>query len=172
MAPCWSRSTGAPASFATRSRIGSLRLIADDFGAPNGLAITDDGRTLYVDDSREHHVRAFDVAADGTLSNSRVVLTTAYEDENVLPDGMKLDSLGNLYVTTNNRLGVWVYTPDGALLGMIGVGEETSAFRPGEPGGPANLCWGDDDWQTLYVTAVSSVYRLRMKVPGQPVRLD
>ena len=115
-------------------------------------------------------MRAFDVAADGSLSNSRVVCKLAYEDESALPDGMKLDSLGNIYVAPNNRLGVWVYTPDGTLLGMIGVGEERSIFRDA-PAGPANLCWGEDDWQTMFVTAVSSVYRLRMKVAGQPVRL-
>lgn len=152
---------------------GALRLLAEDFVAPNGLAITDDGKTLYVDDSRELHVRAFDVLADGGLSNDRVVCQIGYgEESGLVPDGMKLDSLGNLYVTANNRLGVWVYTPDGTLLGMIGVGEEESSFRPGTLGGPANLCWGDDDWQTMFVTAVSSVYRLRMKVAGQPVRVS
>ena len=151
---------------------GSLRLLAEDFAAPNGLAITNDGRTLYVDDSRELHVRAFDVGTDGSLSNGRVVCKLEYGDESgLVPDGLKLDSLGNLYVTANNRLGVWVYTPEGSLLGMIGVGEEESAFRPESLGGPANLCWGGDDWQTMFVTAVSSVYRLRMKVPGQPVRV-
>ena len=149
---------------------GELRLLVDDFGAPNGLAITDDGRTLYVDDSRELHVRAFDVADDGSVSNSRVVCQVAYGDESALPDGMKLDSLGNLYVACNNRLGVWVYAPDGALLGMIGVGEERSIFRDA-PAGPSNLAWGGDDWRTMFVTAVSSVYRLRMKAPGQRIRL-
>jgi gluconolactonase len=149
---------------------GSLRLLVEDVVSPNGLALSDDGKTFYVDDSRELNVRAFDVADDGSLSNSRVVCKVEYQEESALPDGMKLDSLGNLYVTPNNRLGVWVYAPDGTLLGMIGVGEERSIFRDA-PGGPANLCWGGDDWQTMFVTAVSSVYRLRMKVPGQPVRL-
>lgn len=149
---------------------GELSLLADDFVAPNGIVLTDDGATLYVDDSRERTVRAFDVAPDGSLRNSRVFCRVEYQDEHTLPDGMKLDSLGNLYVAPNSRLGIWVYAPDGTLLGMIGVGEEL-ALRGNGPGGPANLAWGDDDWQTMFVTAVSSVYRLRMKVPGQPVTL-
>ena len=79
-----------------------------------------------------------------------------------------MDSLGNLYVAPNRSEGVWVFDPEGVLLGFIGVGEEKSAFGEDCLGGPANLAWGDD-WQTLYITAVTSVYRIRMKVPGRPV---
>ena len=83
---------------------------------------------------------------------------------------MKLDAAGNLYVAGNSKDGIWVFTPDGTLLGFIGTGEEMN--RQGTaPGGPANLAWGDDDWQTMYATAVTSVYRLRMKVPGQAVKV-
>jgi gluconolactonase len=73
---------------------------------------------------------------------------------------MKLDSLGNLYVTANHAAGIFVFDPDGRPLGHIGVGEN-----------PANLAWGGEDWRTLFVTAQTSVYRLRMKVPGQRIRL-
>jgi gluconolactonase len=69
---------------------------------------------------------------------------------------MKLDDQGNLYIAANTADGLWVYSPEGVLLGLIGFDER-----------PANLAWGDDDWQTLYVTAETSVYRLRMNVKGQ-----
>jgi len=84
---------------------------------------------------------------------------------------MKLDSRGNLWVAGNSPEGIWVFEPGGTLLGFVGTGEEMN--RPGTaPGGPANLAWGDDDWQTIYATAVTSVYRLRIKVPGQGLDFD
>jgi gluconolactonase len=84
------------------------------------------------------------------------------------PDGMKLDSRGNLYVAANRNEGVWVFDPSGQPLGCIGVEQEPAVFGEGL-GGPSNLAWGDDDWSTIYLTAVTSVYRIRMKVTGQPV---
>ncbi len=137
---------------------GNLRVLADDFQAPNGLVITDDEKTMYIADTRLHNVRAFDVAADGSLSNSREFADISHGETTGMPDGMKLDVEGNLYVTANRPQGLWVYAPDGTHLGFIEVGES-----------PANCAWGGDDWQTLFVTAQSSVYRLRMKVAGQPV---
>jgi len=139
--------------------------------APNGLAMPDDGSMLYVCDTREGTVRAWDVGSDGALSNERVACTARHGDAQGRPDGMKLDVQGNIYVAGNTGEGIWVFDPAGTLLGMIGIGSETK--RQGTaPGGPANLAWGDDDWQTIYATAVTSVYRLRMKVPGQPVRIE
>jgi gluconolactonase len=135
-----------------------LKLLADDFEAPNGLVITDDQSTMYICDTRQHIVRAFDVAADGSLRNGKQFVDVSRGDTVGRPDGMKLDSRGNLYVTANTAEGIWVYAPDGTLLGLIGVGES-----------PANCAWGGDDWQTLFVTAQTSVYRLHMKVAGQPV---
>ena len=153
--------------------------------SPNGLVISDDGTRLWVDNTREQLVHVFDVNSDGSVSNGRVFCElknqgfppefAAFLDAQVpegvnrAPDGMKMDSQGNLYVTSNRAEGIWVFDPQGALLGCIGVDEEKSPFAGGGAGGPANLAWGDDDWQTLYITAVSSVYRLRMKVAGQPV---
>ena len=150
------------------ARDGSLTLLADDFAAPNGIVLSPDQRRLYVDDSRQQHVRVFDVGSDGRLSNGRVFAEVKHGDTAGLPDGMKMDSEGNLYVAANTNEGIWVFDPEGTLLGFIGVGEEKHRFREGL-GGPANLAWGGDDWRTLYVTAVSSVYRLRMKVAGQAV---
>jgi gluconolactonase len=137
---------------------GALKLLADDFEAPNGLVLTDDERTLYVADTRQHVVRAFDVGPDGSLTNGRQFVDVSHAGTEGRPDGMKLDSRGNLYVTANTPEGIWVYAPDGTHLGFIGLDES-----------PANCAWGGDSWQTLFVTASTSVYKLRMKVAGQPV---
>jgi gluconolactonase len=145
---------------------GRLTPLIDSIAWPNGLALTDDGRTLYVDDSFERCVYAFDIAEDGSASNRRTFAVLDHGEGDIIPDGMKLDASGNLYVAPNNRHGVWVYAPDGTLLGMIGLPPEQSIHDTGL-GGASNLAWGDDDRQTMFVTAVSSVYRLRMKVPGQ-----
>jgi gluconolactonase len=139
---------------------GSLSLVVDDFERPNGLVLTDDGQHLLIDDTDRHHVRIFDLSADGKVSNGRVFADVTHGDVVGRPDGMKLDSQGNLYVTANTANGVWVYAPDGTLLGFIGV-----------PEGPANCAWGGPDNRTLFITACTGVYRLRMKVAGQPIPL-
>ena len=139
---------------------GSLRLLVDDFVRPNGLVLSDDQSRLYVADTEQHEVRVFDVGADGSLRNGSRFVEVRHGDAVGRPDGMKLDSRGNLYIAANTPEGVWVYGPDGALLGFIGL-----------PEAPANLAWGGDDWRTLFVTANTSVYRLGMSVAGQPVTL-
>lgn len=137
----------------------NLRVLAQDFEAPNGLALSEDDGTMYICDTRQGIIRAFDVAADGSLSNGRVFCEAKHGDTVGRPDGMKLDQQGNVYLAANTSEGVWVFDPQGKLLGFIGIGES-----------PANLTWGGEDWRTMYVTAQTSVYRLRTKVPGQPVR--
>jgi gluconolactonase len=150
---------------------GQLTLLTTALPSPNGLALTDDGRTLYVCNTSNATVHAWDVASDGSLSNERVAATLRHNGAEGRPDGMKLDSRGNLLVAGNSAEGLWVFEPGGTLLGLVGTGDEVN--RQGTaPGGPANLAWGDDDWQTIYATAVTSVYRLRIKVPGQHIRLD
>jgi gluconolactonase len=135
-----------------------LRVLVDDFVRPNGLVLSDDGSRLYIADTDRHHVRVFDVASDGSLSNGREFCDVRHGESIGRPDGMKLDSRGNLYIAANTVEGIWVFDPSGALLGFIGLPET-----------PANLAWGGDDWQTMFVTASTSVFRLRTKVPGQPV---
>jgi gluconolactonase len=135
---------------------GEVECVADDFEFPNGLAFSPDERTLYVDDSRRKHIRAFDVAADGSLANGRVFAECQTDDPGV-PDGMKLDREGNLYCGAGG--GIWVFDPAGAFLGRLVL-----------PEWPRNLAWGDDDWRTLYVTAGTSLYRCRpLGVPGIPL---
>jgi len=124
-------------------------LLIDDFDRPNGLAISADEKTLYVDDTARKHIRAFDVNPDGTLSNDRIFAELIGEGKGA-PDGMKLDRHGNVYCTGAG--GVWIFNSNGDLLGKIHV--DTSA---------ANLGWGDDDMQTLYLTANTEILRLRCK---------
>lgn len=136
---------------------GKLHLLSDDFERPNGLAFSPDERTLYVDDSYKYHIRAFDVAPDGSLSGSHVFAELKPgPGEGGVPDGMKVDQEGNVYCT--GPAGVWIFDPNGRKLGRIVMTEV-----------PANLAWGDADWQTLYVTARTSLYRIRLSVPGIPV---
>ncbi len=131
---------------------GKLVLLADDFDRPNGLAFSPDEAILYVNDSARRHIRAFDVSADGDVNNSRVLIEMQLPGIGG-PDGMKVDQEGNIYCTGPG--GIWVMNPDGKHLGTIVLLES-----------PANFAWGDPDWRTLYVTARTSVYRLRLSVPG------
>ena len=130
---------------------GSLRLLADDFALPNGLAFSPDESVLYIDDSAHKHIRAFDVRPDGALANGRLLLDMASEDPGV-PDGLKVDRRGNVFCTGPG--GVWVCRPDGVLLGRIVLPEL-----------PANLAWGEDG-SVLFLTARTSVYRLPTKTAG------
>lgn len=137
---------------------GALTVVSDDFELPNGLVISADGRRLLVNDTLRSHVRRFELAADGTATDSGVFCEVTHTGVVGRPDGMKLDAQGNLYVTANTDEGIWVYNPAGELLGFIDVGEA-----------PANCAFGGPDWRTLYVTARTSIYRLPLKVAGQPV---
>jgi gluconolactonase len=135
---------------------GDLQLLVDDFAQPNGLCFTPDESQLYINDTDHAHIRVFDVGPDHALSNGRVFadgIGTGDLASGELVDGMKLDERGNVYVT--GPKGVWVFAPDGELLGVIQVPENVG-----------NLNWGDDDWRSLYIPASTSVYRVRMKVAG------
>ncbi len=127
---------------------GELEAIARPKGRPNGVALSPNGRILYVTNSDERNVRAYDLAGDGKASNERVLV------ENIPgpPDGLKVDEKGNLYVTAR---GVYVYDAKGKQLHHIELSERAT-----------NLAFGDPDFQTLYITAQTSVYRLRMDVKG------
>jgi gluconolactonase len=129
-----------------------LTLLADDFGQPNGLCFSRDERQLFVNDTEKQHIRVFHVQADGTLANGRVWAQTTGEGAGA-PDGMKIDSAGNIYCCGPG--GIHVFAPDATCLGVIRMPEYT-----------ANFCFGDDDLRSLYVTASTSIYRLRIKTPG------
>jgi gluconolactonase len=135
---------------------GDPRLLADDFGQPNGLCFTADEKTLYVNDTEHTNIRAFDVADDGTLANGRVLaegIGTGDIDVGDLVDGMKLDERGNIWVTGPG--GVCVFDPDGQQIGTVEVPEPVG-----------NLNWGGADWDWLFIPASTSVYRVRCKVSG------
>lgn len=131
---------------------GSLELMATDFERPNGLAFSPDESILYIDDSYYRHLRAFDVREDGTLENSRIICDMDHPQPGS-PDGLKVDEEGHIYVT--GATGVWVFEPDGELLGVIAPPER-----------PANCAWGDEDKKSLYLTAQTSLYRIRTTVAG------
>jgi gluconolactonase len=137
---------------------GTLHREAIDFVQPNGLCLSPDESTLYVNDTERAHIRAFDVAPDGSLSGSRVfaaqIGTTNY-DEGVV-DGMKCDEHGNVYVT--GPRGIWVFSPRGRHLGVLLLPEIAG-----------NLNWGGREWRDLYCACSTSIYRLRMRVRGSPV---
>ena len=131
---------------------GRLTLLANDFGQPNGLCFSLDEKRLFVNDTERQHIRVFDVKPDGTLTNNRVWAETTGEEAGA-PDGMKMDSEGNIYCCGPG--GIHVFDPQATCLGVIGMPEYT-----------ANFCFGESDFRTLFVTASSSIYRLRVKVPG------
>ncbi len=134
---------------------GELVLLADDFDRPNGLAFSPDESILYVNDTARLHIRAFNVSPDGSISKDRVLIEMKAPEPGA-PDGMKVDQMGNIYCTGPG--GFWIIEPGGKSLGRI---------MP--PQLPANLAWGDADSKTLYLTARTSLYRLRLNMPGIPV---
>jgi gluconolactonase len=132
---------------------GEVRLLAKDLSQPNGLAFSPDGKKFYVDDSEQRNIRVYDFHADGTISNGRIFASEVGPKKSGVPDGMKLDRNGNLFVTGPE--GIWVWSPDGTHLGTIVMPEQ-----------PANLAWGDPDYGALYITATKSVYKLQTKTRG------
>jgi gluconolactonase len=130
---------------------GRLQAVVRDLNRPNGLAFSPDGKILYVNNSdpAKNLVMRYDVAADGTLSNGRVFADLTSKIDG-LADGMKVDAKGNIY--TAGPGGIWVLSPAGKHLGTIAPPET-----------PANCGWGEDG-KTLYMTAVTSVYRVKTLV--------
>jgi len=130
-----------------------VTLLTKQLSQPNGLAFSPDGKRLYVDDSERRNIYIFDFTSNHKLSNGRVFAEEPGGKGDGVPDGMKLDRVGNLYVT--GPKGIWVWDPQGRHLGTIVLPEQ-----------PANLAWGDREYSTLYITASSSVYRLQTKSHG------
>ncbi len=130
---------------------GDVTLLVKDMSQPNGLGFSPDGKRLYVDDSEQKNIRVFDFGHDGSVTNGRVF--GAENEDGGVPDGMKLDTKGNLYVV--GPKGIWIWDKRGHHLGTIETPEQ-----------PANLAWGGDHYATLYITAQTSVYRIVTKARG------
>ena len=146
---------------------GQLHLATDECEYPNGLAFSPDESILYIAISRlderclqeeernevctHRRIRAFDVAPDGTLSNNRIFADMSSAEEGV-PDGMKVDTEGRVFCTGNG--GTCVFDKGGRYLGTIRTPEV-----------PANCAFGGSDHRTLFLTARTSVYSVRVKVP-------
>ncbi len=133
---------------------GTPTLLADDFGQPNGLCFSLDYRRLFVNDTERKHIRVFNVSKSGAMSGGSVWAETTGPGDGA-PDGMKIDSSGNVYCTGPG--GIHVFDSNAICLGVIRVPEYVT-----------NLTWGDPDCRSLYVTASTSVYRMRVTVPGLP----
>jgi gluconolactonase len=135
---------------------GDPQLLVDDFSQPNGLCFSTDESLLYINDTDRAHIRVFDVQADGTIANGRVLaenIGSGTLEVGDLVDGMKLDERGNVWVTGPG--GVCVFDADGQHIGTVEVPESVG-----------NLNWGGSDWNELFIPATSSVYRITCKVSG------
>ncbi len=134
---------------------GQLRLLATDLTGPNGIAFSPDERYLYVTnwDEKKKVVMRYELTPDGGLANERVFFDmTGAPGEEAL-DGLKVDRRGNLYVSGPG--GLWIISADARHLGTIHLPEL-----------PANFAWGDADGRTLYMTARTGLYRVRLGIPG------
>jgi gluconolactonase len=125
-----------------------MKLVAKWTTRPNGIALSPNGRVLYVSGSDDHNVRAYDIDRDGGASNERVLISKIEG----IPGGMRVDEKGNLYVAAN---GIRVYHPDGTPAGAIAVRERAS-----------NCAFGYPDGMMFFITARGNVYRTRLDVKG------
>ncbi len=138
---------------------GKVTLLTKELSQPNGLAFSPDGKKFYVDDSQQRNIRVYDFRPDGTVANGRIFGEEPGGKGDGVPDGIKIDRKGNLYVTGPG--GVWVWDAQGHHLGTILMPEQ-----------PANLAWGGPGLGTLYITATTSVYKLDTRAQGFVPYLD
>ncbi|MCO8122793.1 SMP-30/gluconolactonase/LRE family protein [Stieleria sp. TO1_6] len=134
---------------------GDVSRVSTDLPAPNGIGLSPDGKRLYVCPSKQAEMLVYDVTAPGKLSPPRTFCTLQQPagSSDTGADGIALDVHGNLYITTH--IGVQIYSPQGKQRGVVSFPEQ-----------PANVCFGGDDWQTMYVTARTGLYRVKMPIPG------
>lgn len=138
----------------TRADEAKLQLLVKDLARPNGIAFSPDEAYLYVDNSEPKKIwMRYPVKADGTLGPGTLFADATADTSPGSPDGMKVDRDGNVYSAAPG--GVWIFAKDGTHLGTLRVPEKVG-----------NLAWGDADAATLYITASTSVYRVRTSARG------
>jgi gluconolactonase len=136
---------------------GRVQLLVGDLTRPNGIAFSPGEKYLYVDNSEPKKIwMRYTVRPDGTLTDGKLLYDATSDPRVGAPDGMKVDVDGNIYSAGPG--GVWIFSPEGKPLATIVMPERTS-----------NVAWGGADWKTLYITASSSVYRIRLNIAGLPV---
>ncbi len=134
-----------------------LQLLVSDLPRPNGIAFSPGEKYLYVDSTAPRKIwMRYRVRPDGTLTDPRLLYDATADPRPGAPDGMKVDVEGNIYSAGPG--GVWIFSPQGKPLGTIVMPERV-----------ANLAWGGPDRKTLYITASTSVYRVRLLIPGEPL---
>lgn len=132
---------------------GILQLLTREIFHPNGIALSPDETMLYANDNRTRQITRYDVLADGTITNPHIFADMTADKSEGNPDGMKVDLAGNMYAAGAG--GIWILSPAGKLLGKIVLPERAS-----------NMAFGDDDGKTLYVTARTSIYKIRLLQAG------
>lgn len=132
-----------------------LKVVTEDFVYPNGLCFSPDEKLLYVNCSREKLIRVYDMKPDGSVGPARLFHQYTGTERGV-PDGIKCDVEGNVYCTGPG--GIWAHRPDGSVIGRLRT--------PGHHS--TNICFGDDDWRSMYITMIGSVTRIRLNTPGVP----
>jgi gluconolactonase len=138
-----------------RWKDGQITAVIVDLPNPNGIALSPDGRLLYVSNSGpDMFVNVYDVAPNGSVGAGRRLISYPGPQPGDVPDGLKVDSLGNIW--TSGPGGIRIITPQGRVLGQIRTPDTAQA----------NIAWGGADGRTAFITATSNVYRLRLAVPG------
>jgi len=130
-----------------------LQLIIKDLPRPNGVAFSPDEKYLYIADSGKKVWMRYRVLPDGSVTDGSLFLDPTSDPAKGVPDGLRLDEKGNIYGAGPG--GVWIISPEGKHIGTIKVPEVV-----------ANVAWGDKDYKTLYITASTSIYSIKLSVPG------
>jgi len=130
-----------------------MQLVIKDLARPNGLAFSPDEKFLYVAESGKKQWFRYRVQPDGSLTDGALFLDASTDPAEGGPDGLRVDEKGNIYGSGPG--GVWIISPDGKHIGTIKVPERVS-----------NVAWGDQDGKTLYITASTSLYRIKLKIAG------
>ena len=130
-----------------------LQLVIKDLARPNGLAFSPDEKFLYIAESGKKQWMRYRVQPDGSVTDGTLFLDASTDPAEGGPDGIRVDTEGNIYGSGPG--GVWIISPQGKHIGTIKVPERVS-----------NVAWGDNDGKTLYITASTSLYRIKLKVSG------